>query len=363
MRLYFIDNLRNICILLLIPYHTFLIYNAYDYHYLLQGPENIPLSLLLLSITPWIMALMFMLAGVSSRYSLVKRTPAVYIKERILRLFIPFIAGMLLLVPFQTYTMKVWYSGYSEGFLTYLSQYPAEQLHSFYLGQLWFVIYLFIISLIALPIMYFWTKSKRTSLVEKIPVWGLCLLFIVPWLLLPVGSLGGDMSLGRYFFYFILGYLVLSNEQVQNRLVRWRLPLLIISLILLTLYLITLFCVKQGAVFEPLLTLASYSFLMNEALAVLCSLTLIGYGKQYLESHTAATDYLSESSFTVYVFHQSWLAVIALFLFSITDNMAAQIPGIIISTFIATYISYEVVKRFRLTRFLFGIKEPKPEKG
>lgn len=37
MHLYSIKNLRNICILLLIPYHTLLIYSSLGFSYNLQG--------------------------------------------------------------------------------------------------------------------------------------------------------------------------------------------------------------------------------------------------------------------------------------------------------------------------------------
>lgn len=365
MRLYFIDNLRNMCILILIPYHTILMYNAFGFQFLLQGQESIPLSLIMFAINPWIMALMFILAGASSRYSLVKRSPSVYIKERVLRIFIPFVSGMVFLIPFQTYVYNVWYLGYSEGFFAYLAQYPKELIQNFYTGQLWFLIFLFIISIAAVPIMYYHTKSKKPSIAEKIPLWALCLLFIVPYLMLPLGSWGGDMSLGRYFVYFLIGFLIISSERVQDKLVKRRMPILIAALIPLAIHMtIMLYTIMlrsaDGNLFGPLETVVSslspYNLLFSEAAAMLCSLALIGFGKRFLESHNRITDYLSESSFTVYVFHQSWLAVIALLLFSLTDNMIIQIAAIIALTFTATYLSYEAVKRFKVTRFLFGIK-------
>ncbi|HJJ97091.1 MAG TPA: hypothetical protein O0X38_05595 [Methanocorpusculum sp.] len=93
----------------------------------------------------------------------------------------------------------------------------------------------------------------------------------------------------------------------------------------------------QGEVSGFFLIPQSHYSLLNEATAMLCSLALIGYGKHFLEFHNPQTEYLSESSFTVYIFHQSWLAVFALFLFSITDNTGVQIAGIIVLTFAATY--------------------------
>lgn len=73
MHLYSIDNLRNICILLLIPYHTLLIYSSLGFSYNLQGDVLLAVNPVLIFISIWIMPLMFVAAGMASRYSLTKR--------------------------------------------------------------------------------------------------------------------------------------------------------------------------------------------------------------------------------------------------------------------------------------------------
>lgn len=59
-------------------------------------------------------------AGISSCYALRKRTPREYVKERVLRLLVPLLAGVALLVPIQTYVAEVFHNGYGGG---YLAQY------------------------------------------------------------------------------------------------------------------------------------------------------------------------------------------------------------------------------------------------
>jgi hypothetical protein len=51
----------------------------------------------------WFMPLLFWLAGSASWYALQRRFDRQYIKERLSRLFIPFVAGTLLVVPPQGY--------------------------------------------------------------------------------------------------------------------------------------------------------------------------------------------------------------------------------------------------------------------
>lgn len=116
MHLYSIDNLRNICILLLIPYHTLLIYSSFGFSYNLQGDVLPAVNPVLIFISIWIMPLMFVAAGMASRYSLTKRTQRESVKERVLRLFIPFLCAFILLMPIQYYIRALSTGTYTGGF-------------------------------------------------------------------------------------------------------------------------------------------------------------------------------------------------------------------------------------------------------
>ena len=48
------------------------------------------------------MALLFVIAGMCARYSLEKRSVKEFVKERVSKLIIPFVSGILLLIPIQT---------------------------------------------------------------------------------------------------------------------------------------------------------------------------------------------------------------------------------------------------------------------
>ena len=58
-----------------------------------------PIASIVTFIDPWLMPMMFLLAGVSSRFSLQKRGYGSFIKERLLRLGIPLILGSLVMNP------------------------------------------------------------------------------------------------------------------------------------------------------------------------------------------------------------------------------------------------------------------------
>ena len=102
MRKHYIDNLRNLTILLLFPVHTFMIWNDFGSRFYVWQGENRILSTLIVFVNPWFMPILFVLAGESARYALQKRTTKEFIRQRIHKLLIPFLIGMVFLVPFQT---------------------------------------------------------------------------------------------------------------------------------------------------------------------------------------------------------------------------------------------------------------------
>ncbi len=184
MRKHYIDNLRNMTILLLFPVHTFMIWNDFGSGFYVWLGENRILSTLIVLVNPWFMPLLFVLAGMSARYALEKRTVKEFVFQRIDKLLIPFIAGILLFVPFQTLYARKFFEHYQGGileqwkyFFTHLTDFSGYD-GAFTPGQLWFILFLFLVSMIALILVQVFPYERAAAKVEKIPVFGVLLLFI-----------------------------------------------------------------------------------------------------------------------------------------------------------------------------------------
>lgn len=63
-RKHYIDNLRNLTILLLFPVHTFMIWNNFGSRFYIWQGENKILSTLIVLVNPWFMPILFALAGI-----------------------------------------------------------------------------------------------------------------------------------------------------------------------------------------------------------------------------------------------------------------------------------------------------------
>ncbi len=93
----YIDNIRSGTIILVLIYHVVYIFNS------VGVVSNIPIQgiLALDSICyflyPWFMCLLFVVAGISARYSLQTRSTRQFVRERVRKLIVPYFGGVFLL--------------------------------------------------------------------------------------------------------------------------------------------------------------------------------------------------------------------------------------------------------------------------
>jgi len=323
-----------------------------------EGKDVIATTSFIVAMAPWFMPLLFVIAGVSSSYALNKRTNRAYVKERIYKLLIPLIAGILLVVPPQTFFAERFHNGFTGGYLyQYILFFTGPTDLTGYRGgftpaHLWFILFLFIISIIALPIMSIYKNSNRKLSPEKIPLWLLPLLGIIPFLMNPILNFGG-MSVGMYFAYFMLGYFILSCDALIQKLDRHRFPLLAISVVCMATHVVVMWLLQLRGVIEVPQIVVQVFMMTYGWIAILA---ILGLGNHYLNFRNEKTDYLSASAFPVYIFHQTWIIVAAYFILLAVDNVPLQMGLILVVSVLLTYATYELVKRIPGVRFLFGIK-------
>jgi glucan biosynthesis protein C len=354
MRRHYIDNLRWLCVLLLFPFHTSMIFNGFGENFYVRGDTVPLLNDFILVTSIWFMPLMFALAGISAAYALEHRTPGQFAGERFRRLLIPLLAGLLLLIPVQTYFAERFHNGYTGG---YLAQYilfftrPTDlsgYTGGFTPGHLWFILYLYAFSMLLLPLVGWYNKRRRRLPVSRMTVPMVLPLFLVVSVLSPVLNFGGK-SMGYFFAFFILGYFILRDEALQDRLARCR-WILLAALIVLSAARVLQFYYFPGFSGIP-------AGLLLDLTAWVGILTFMGLGKTYLNFTNKITAYLAEASFPVYVLHQSILVAVAFYAFRLTDAVPLRVAGIILCSAAVTFAVYEVIRRIPVTRFLFGIKK------
>ncbi|WP_066683767.1 acyltransferase family protein [Christensenella intestinihominis] len=351
-RKHFIDNLRWMAILLLFSFHAAQIWSGGEYSgfYVWSYTDNI-LYIFSTAVYPWYMTLLFVLAGMSSKYALQKRTDRQFIIERTKKLIIPFIFGVLVLVPVMTYIAEIYFNGYSG---SYFDQYrlffsKATDLTGYRGGftpaHLWFLLYLFIISLVSLLMIRIQQKALPDLRAKRLPYWALILLFIPVWLMFHVLNIGGK-SIGQFLILYIFGYYILSKDRIQQEIKRYRFVSLILSLV-------------SGIIYTYL-----YCFinLRNELITGLFVffgwlgiLTLLGFGQTLLNFQNKISAYFTRASYPIYIIHLPVLVIAGFFVLKFPVGIFFQFLLIILLSFTVTILLYEGIRRLPYFRVLFGI--------
>lgn len=144
----YLDNIRWMTVILVMVYHVVYIFNSQgvlsNFH--VQGIEA--LDGFLYIVYPWFMAILFVVAGVSARYALFKRTGKAFLKDRLKRLIVPSIFVPMLFG---------WFCGWVTNYYGDMFQGNGDQIPGIIkyiifcmsgIGPLWFARELFLASLV-----------------------------------------------------------------------------------------------------------------------------------------------------------------------------------------------------------------------
>lgn len=351
MRKYYIDNLRFFCILLLFPFHTAMIYNNWGEAFYIHGESNLPASLFMASVYPWWMTLLFVIAGMSSYYALSFRSAKEFVGERVKKLLIPLLVGLITIVPIQTYIADVFHNGYDgnifEHYAIYFTRFTDLTGYDggFTPGHLWFMLYLFVISIALLPIMKRYATGTWKCNFDKMNYVSLFLLFIVVLVCTPILDIG--KSVGEALACFAIGFFIFSSDEIQEKLQKnvWTSGVLAIAFLI-----IRLFMSARGNDYGIIYDIEQRMYLWSGILF------LIGLGKRFFNNTNKIMSYLSKAAFPLYYFHQTILVVIGYYVLKYVNIVWMQYIIICFGTFFISVMCYEIFKRNKVTAILFGIK-------
>jgi len=329
-----------------------MVYNNFGESFYVKGADLGFTSLVIGVLWPWIMPLLFLVSGIGSYHSLQKRTVKEYLTERIHRLFIPLFFGILFLVPIQTFLAEKFHNAYQGN---YFEQYilfftKPTDLSGYHGGftpaHLWFLLYLFIISLVSLPIIHLCNKSRKRLDISKITLPILLTFFIIPVLSQVILDIEGK-SLGEYLAWYLLGYFIMSKDEIQDILEKHRIVLAIASALMMIIY-------ALGMIF-----LESYNVILYEIFyglyAYTTVLAILGMGKKRLNFTNRVTSYMTKSSFGIYLFHQEWVVISAYFVILNVTNIPLQIISILIFSIIFTFFTQITFRKIPFLRYIFGL--------
>ena len=352
-RRHYIDNLRWMILLILIPYHTAMAWNVWGEPNYITLEGSPALSSIVVFFSPYFMPLLFVLAGVSTRFALKKRTPGQYLAERAKRLLVPLLFGTVVLMPVMAYIAHRFNYGYDGGFLSHYGVFFTKFTDltgadgGFSVGQFWFVLYLFAVSAAGVGIISLWKKSGAGR-GKPLPFPAVLALGLPLPLLSDVLSVGGK-SLAEFTYLFLLGYFVFADESVIEKAEKYRWPLLCAGLAatVLNVYLFLWADNKYPALNDAANYLSRWIMII----------ALQGMAKRYLDFTGSLSRFMSRRSFLFYTWHFVWVVLFQYLLCSALGNSTAAVfAGTVIAAFAATFVCCEICIRIPFLCTLTGTK-------
>jgi len=368
-RRYDIDWLRLMAVFLLFFFHTARIFDPYEDFYARNSSLSKAIAdIFIRSLNPWHMSLFFLLAGASSCYALRRRSGGQYVKERFKRLFVPFVFGVLVLIPPQSYVGLLSHSGASESYVAWLPQFfslkfddmDGYRLGGHTWGHLWFICHLFVYSLIAFPFLLYLNRESGRRLTSKLAAAFAhpSALFLIPlalaWMRTFPWVAGGNPVL--YITVFVCGYVLMCDPGFGETIDRRRIVLLVAGPILFAV-LIALQVAALLPADVPRWVIITYSIYVDGFVPWFVILALLAYGKRLLNFTNRFLSYFAEASYPIYILHQTVIVILGYYVVQSGLALPAKYVVIVTGSFALCVLVYDLlVRRNNVTRFLFGMK-------
>ena len=294
-RRYELDNLRGGMIVIVMVSHVGYFFNACGVPGSVGAFREVQVQdVFQMFFYPWAMVLLFVLAGISARWSLQKRSARAFLRERTQRLLIPSTLGVVL---------AQWPTGYlhlrAAGVLGALSGARRYWMILRYsVGPLWFCQLLWLYSILLLPLRLCGAEERLHALCARFPAALLPLLSLPLWLashFLNAPTLV-YYRVGIYLCAFLLGYFLLSQERLQEAAEQLRGVYLAAALLCGAFFTLQSFDQNYS---DP----ARLAALLPNLYAWSATLALLGLARARWSRETRFTVWMNRCGFGLYVLH------------------------------------------------------------
>lgn len=358
-----------------------------------------PTSMFLHWMHQWRLAALFMISGMGTAFAFKRRSWKTFLVERLQRLLVPMFFGM-------------WTIGFVGGIITdgvdlegnsFVDTMMAFALHVVFtsflfwvplfgkiiaLGHLWFLWNLFLYSLICVPIFHFVQKNPdgpfatilRSSFTVK---YGLGIFILLPTLLAFTeillkpwfpGFIGIGYEWFWYLVFFLFGYIcIVSRELYYDFIDTHRIAITGLTILLTVAFILIRLqqhadgipyidggWIENGIVHNKMTVLGCF---IHSFHAWFWCLTVFSWGAHLLNKNSPSLAYLNQGVYPFYIVHMPFtFAGLKIAKSWGISGISAVVLGCIFVT-IGCWIIFEIVRRTKTTRYLFGIKSPQKIKS
>jgi len=360
MRKTYLDNVRWITVVLVVIYHVIYMYNGIVVYSVIGPFKDVQYQdAFQYVVYPWFMLLLFVVSGMSARYSLQKTDGKKFIKQRTVKYLVPSTLGLFVFW---------WILGYFNmllgGAFESMGAVPKPVLFLIMCvsgtGPLWYIQMLWLFSVLLVWVRKI-EKDRLYNRLEKTPAIAVILFVVLIFgaaqiLNTPIVTV---YRFGIYGLGFFIGYFVLSHDEVMDRIEKWWHILSVLALISGIAFVI----MYWGQPYPEAVVLKT---ILCNVYAWFGTIAILAFMKKWGNFDNKFASFMKKESWGIYLFHYLALIIPAYYLHVYASNL----PGIVhyfvttICAFGGSILMYEVVSKIPVIRyFACGIKKEKKEKG
>jgi hypothetical protein len=376
-----LDWVRVITMLVVFVFHSGMFFVSWPWH-LKNDQLSFPVEIFNSFADTWQMPMLFLVSGAATWFSLRSRRAGNFINERMLRLLVPLAFGILVIVPPQVYFERIYKHQFVGSFFAFYphffqGSFTFTGTGNFSWHHLWFLLYLFIIVLIALPIFLLLNRPRGKKLVDVLASFAskpgaifafflplaLCFVLLQPLFPNAEKSLVGDMAwFTVYLFCFLFGYLFCTDKRFWDAIERHAFPALALAAVTMAAY-----AYLELSKSMPAIGYSAARF-GGLGLRMLCSwcwiITFLGMARKFLSFSNRFLSYANEAVLPFYILHHMVIIGVGFYVIQWDIPVLAKYLLIIAMSFTIIMLLYEfVVKRTNVTRFLFGMRRKRRASG
>lgn len=365
-RWYFLDWLRVIAIFLVFLFHCGRFFDHIWWH-LKDSTSDLRFTIATLLLSQWGMPLFFLISGAAGSLSGRERrsgTRAI-VGTRLRRLMVPFLFGVIVLVPPQVYFERLW-TGEFRG--SYLAFYPHYFDGLYFFGgnfswfghHLWFLLALFAVSIVTIPIIAALKRDdgpgRLAAVCDRI---GSLLFFGAPVFALQFLLRGvGLVDPLAFVLFYTYGAMIAAEPRFLASMQRTALPALSLAIASSGAYVMV---VALGIASLGDLSAYSWRYALPQTLAGISAWTwphaLVALGARYGNLNSRLLGFANEAVMPFYILHQTVIIGVGYYVTALSIGTVTKFAIISVASFVLTLGLYVLVIRpVPPVRVLFGMR-------
>ena len=322
----------------------------------------------MLFVNQWRLSILFVISGMGTCFALAYRSGQQFVGERLKRLGIPLLVGILLIVPPQVYLERL-VDGSFQG--TYVQFYLSDAFKGIYPSgniswhHLWFLPYLLIFSILLTPIFLYFRNNPDNAIINwcthqiqrpfglYIFIFPLYLteVFLEPFFPVTHALIDDWYTFTNFIMLFFYGYLFIQLKGAfWTAIERTKFSSLLIGILSFSLL-----CLIWGMTDDTVGTFIVA--LVNVVNCLSWIIVLFGYSATYLNRKSSLLRYCNEAVYPFYILHQTVTIILGCFLMNEAMSFGLKFTLMSVGTFLICWILYEfLIRRVYWLRPLFGLK-------